>query len=83
MKNPFKSKSKESQREVVDAQFKYVVFRDNDRLANSMLSSTYLFKTLEEAKASAEESSRYWTTYVAEIKPILKFKSNPVVEVIV
>ena len=80
-------KNKESKREVVEKTVKYVVYteplaQDGSYLACRSMFESKLYSDLGEAKKYAESNSKYFPSIVAEIKPLYKYKSNPIVEIL-
>jgi len=80
-------KKKEEKREVVQNTVKYVVYtepfaQDGSYLAWKSMFEAKLYSDLGEAKKYAENNSKYFPSIVAEIKPLYKYKNNPIVEIL-
>ena len=80
-------KNKEEKREVVEKTVKYTVYiepfaQDGSYLAWQSMFESKLYFDLEEARKYAESNSAYVPYIVAEIKPLYKYKNNPVVEIL-
>ena len=58
------------------------VLQDGGYVAWKTLFEAKLFSEEQEAIKHAEEYSKYYPIIVAEIKPLYKYKANPVVEIL-
>jgi hypothetical protein len=76
-------KAKEKVIEVIDKPYKYIVYAES--LVDSAFQSQLgfkLFKEEKEAMQYAQDGAKYFEYIVCEIKPLYKYKNQPVVEIL-